>query len=210
MNRQVLAASLLSGGLGIFGGILLSFGEAERRARKQYAEAEEHLKTAYEKALEIQVKLVLQEANNGPFPTEDDLKGEPEIQEADGAAEDGSIAPDEDIPEYVNPYAKALEEARNPGPIHIDGAISDYGVSYIEEEEWDEDNGFFKGQVTLVYDGDSPAFFMDGVQIRDWEDRIGASIVADFYSMIPPGAPAVLYVRNHKRDEDYEVAREIP
>lgn len=121
---------------------------------------------------------------------------------------------DEDgAPEYINHYKKALEKTEiqdTPVELFVDGGINDYGVSYIEEDEYFEEDGRFKGQIILVQDGNSPTFFMDGVQIQDWAERVGDSIAVDFYNLVPPNAPPILYVRNHKRDEDYEVTREIP
>ena len=41
--------------------------------------------------------------------------------------------------------------------------------------------------------------------------KVGPSILRDFYTMVPPNArPAVLYVRNNLTESDYEVIRDIP
>lgn len=109
-----------------------------------------------------------------------------------------------------NPYHKAVAASATPHEMFVSGGINDYGVSYIEEEEYhDEDEGRFKGQIIMVWNDSDPRFFMDGVLIDDWDKRLGDSIVVDFTRLVPPGAGEVLYVRNHKTDEDYEVIREI-
>jgi hypothetical protein len=51
---------------------------------------------------------------------------------------------------------------------------------------------------------------MDGEPISDWDQRIGDSILVDFFKLVPPGVEPVLYVRNHRTDEDYEVVRVAP
>lgn len=131
------------------------------------------------------------------------------------ASAGGDLVRDDDdaVPEYINHYQRSLEKTEiqdTPEELFVSGGINDYGMSYIEEEEFFEENGNFKGQITLVQDGNSPTFFMDGVQIQDWAERVGESIAVDFYNLVPPNAPPILYVRNHARDEDYEVTREIP
>ena len=62
----------------------------------------------------------------------------------------------------------------------------------------------------MVEEWNEPSFYIDGQEINDWDEKLGDSILIDFYRLVPPGIAQVLYVRNHKTDEDYEVVREIP
>lgn len=121
---------------------------------------------------------------------------------------------EDDAPEYINHYAKAVlmtDPVKETSiDMFVDGGINDYGISYIEEDEFDDENGNFKGHVALVLEENNATFFMEGVEIKDWDERLGDSIIVDFYRLVPPNAPPILYVRNHKRDEDYEVTRELP
>ena len=100
------------------------------------------------------------------------------------------------------------------GPVESEAELEDLSNhekdTVLEGIEFDDENGNFKGHVTLVLEENSATFFMDGVEIKDWDERLGDSIVVDFYRLVPPNAPPILYVRNHKRDEDYEVTRELP
>jgi len=51
---------------------------------------------------------------------------------------------------------------------------------------------------------------MDVEPIEDWYELIGDDILRQFYQRVPVGGEPVLYVRNHRRDEDYEVVQVIP
>jgi hypothetical protein len=110
----------------------------------------------------------------------------------------------------ANDYHKAMSAVETDVDLFVEGGINDYGISYLEEEEYMEEDGRFKGQITIVMEETQPSFFMDGKQISDWDQRVGDSIIVDFQKLVPPGIPPVLYVRNHRTDEDYEVLREIP
>ena len=110
----------------------------------------------------------------------------------------------------ANDYHKAMAATTTDTDVFVNGGVNDYGISYIEEEEFLEEDGRFKGHITIVMEETQPSFFMDGSQISDWDQRVGDSILVDFYKLVPPGVTPVLYVRNHRTDEDYEVTREIP
>jgi hypothetical protein len=110
----------------------------------------------------------------------------------------------------ANDYHKAMSATETDTDLFVAGGINDYGISYLEEEEYMEEDGRFKGQITIVMEDTQPSFFMNGNQISDWDQRVGDSILVDFHKLVPPGIPPVLYVRNHRTDEDYEVLREIP
>ena len=103
-------------------------------------------------------------------------------------------------PEDENPYHQAVAQ---PQP----------SWTYLEQEDYEDDDDRVKRQITIMPgdDGMTPVFVMDDIEIADWEERIGSNILRDFYSLVPPDVvPAVLYVRNNVTQEDYEVIREVP
>lgn len=102
-------------------------------------------------------------------------------------------------PDSVNPY-------------HIEPEKPEPSWTYLEEEDYHEDDGRYKGQITLLPGDDGkPVFVENDIEIADWEEKIGSSILRDFYALVPPNTvPAVLYVRNNITESDYEVIRELP
>ena len=102
-------------------------------------------------------------------------------------------------PEPVNPY-------------HVEPEKPEPSWTYLEAEDYHEDDGRYKGQITLLPGDDGkPVFVENDIEINDWEEKIGSSILRDFYALVPPNTvPAVLYVRNNITESDYEVIREIP
>lgn len=109
-----------------------------------------------------------------------------------------------------NDYHKAIEAVETPHETFISGGVNDYGVSYLEEEEYHTENGWDKLQIDIMMNDDNPIFLMDGQPIDDWAERVGDSILLDMFKLCPPGAPPILYVRNHKDEVDYEVVRVEP
>lgn len=196
------------------GGVVLGIAITEEKARKKYEEANASYRRAVELAQTLQ--------GEKPVATEAELEeDEPLFQHVSESGEVTDITPGtmpnvwggtlKIIPEEErNQYHKAVSATETPHNLFVDGAVNDYGVSYIEEEEYQEDDGRYKGQLTLVISDGEPEFFMDGVMIEDWDERVGQSIVVDFTQLVPPGVNPVLYVRNHTRDEDYEVILESP
>lgn len=111
----------------------------------------------------------------------------------------------------TNDYHKAVAAMETDFETFVDGGVNDYGMSYIDEEDYlDEGDGRDKLQIVIHISEFEPIFTMGGVQIDDWDKRVGDSILVDFYKLVPPGVEPVLYVRNHRTDEDYEVIREAP
>lgn len=107
-----------------------------------------------------------------------------------------------------NDYDKAIAATETPVEVFVAGGINDYGISYIEEEDFqDEEDGRYKGRIDIMMDDHQPIFLMDGAQIDDWDKRLGDSILVDFYKLVPPGVDPILYVRNHRTGEDYEVVQ---
>lgn len=191
----------------------------EKKLRTEYAEREEMMQRAYEQALEM--GLAEKEAPEGDV--EDGVidtlhQLEISLDEMPNAFGEGILTVGGDIvkegePEEktVNPYHRAVEATATAHEVFVDGAVNDYGVSYIEEEDYLDEDGRFKGKIDILMDGENEVLFvMDGQPIDDWTDRIGESILVDFFKLVPPGVDPILYVRNHRTDEDYEVVRVAP
>lgn len=114
-------------------------------------------------------------------------------------------------PAQANPYHVAPIIPDEPVGVVPDGQPNEHGIAYIEEDDFAEADGRFKGLITIVMDPREPTFFMDGQMIDDWANRLGPNIVADFRAMVPTGIlNPTLYVRNFNTDEDYEVTPEHP
>lgn len=118
--------------------------------------------------------------------------------------------------EYVkqaNVYHTPVVEDTTPVNVFVEGTPNQFGISYIEEEEFDEEDGRQKYSISMVIDPETMdvTFFCNGVEMGDWGVRLGPSIVTDFIEHVPHNLPnQILYVRNHQTDEDYEVVRELP
>lgn len=184
-------------GVGI--GILMT----ENKCRKEYQEST----AAFQRAMEL--------ARNNPVPEE-----EPAEESKEDFMESGrKLASEREdlIIQGVDPADLPIPSAP-PGPFkpadnnpyHI--AVEDPEASfvYLTVDDYEDDDDRFKGQITILMDGDNPVFLEEGSQINNWEEKIGTHILRDLYTMIPPGQPAVLYVRNTATDEDYEVIRDQP
>jgi hypothetical protein len=202
MSRQVVGAVLISAGVGILGGALLSWGEA-------IATAEKAAKARFDEQLEIH-KRVLEQARIGviekivetPAGIEAELILDKELKVGGEIKAETPIVPSKD---YIGSAALYAD----PGTfINSEKVLS---MEYIDAEDYEEEDGRAKEQVTIFMGGEEPIFVMDGEQIENWAELIGDHILVDFYQKVPPGeTDRVLYVRNHKRDEDYEVWQTVP
>lgn len=97
-------------------------------------------------------------------------------------------------------YQKAAADYMVPG-------VSDE-ISYISEDEYNEDDGNTKEQITIFLQAgnEEPLFVCGGDPITNWSELIGDTILVDFFRKFnPTETERVLYVRNHRRGEDYEV-----
>lgn len=216
----------VAGGVGIGGivGFLAGMASIEKKVREEYVEANASYRRAVDLARERPVTNVFNqykdtvkekdelEVAEGKDPFEK-LVGGPQVYEA---PEDGTImtspvqiTPVDQEP-VKNDYHKAIEAVDTPTEVFVDGGVNDYGVSYIEEEEYHEEDGFEKSQIILMMDEHNATFFEGGQKIHDWDEKLGDSIIVDFYKHVPPGVPQVLYVRNHRTGTDYEVIKETP
>lgn len=203
---SAFAAGVISG----VAGVRISL---EKKLRKEYAEREEMMQHAYEQALELGLDQAAEEPADEEVKlvTEIDLL-EISLDETPNAFGEGLLTVGGDIIKEgeseettVNPYHKAVESAA------LQEALEDGSVSYIDEEDYLDEDGRFKGKIDILINGDQdPIFLMDGQPIDDWEKRVGETILVDFYKLVPPGTEPILYVRNNRTDEDYEVVRLAP
>lgn len=181
----------------------------ERKLRKEFDEREQLMQNAYEQALEMG----LDQAKEEPVDEETRLIKDIELleislDETPNAFGEGILTVGGEIvkegaseEKTVNPYHTAVQSE----------GVPDGSVSYIDAEDYEDEDGRFKGKIDILINGDQdPIFLMDGSPIDDWTDRIGESILRDFYALVPPGEEPILYVRNHRTDEDYEVVRLAP
>lgn len=214
MRFWVGTLSAFGAGLGI--GVGLGMLLVEDKVRKEYEESAASYRRAMAMARDIDAEkpaeneaVLITATNNADIPN---LQPGPveivdRIVDIEGVNVGGvTLKPvlAEDNPYHTPP---------NPTPTDtfVEGKPNEWGVSYIEEEEYDEEDGRTKYQVNYyVDDQQQTVFIMGGAPIDDWAERLGESIVVDFYKLIPPGAPDILYVRNHKTDEDYEVTFGMP
>ena len=119
-------------------------------------------------------------------------------------------------PEVFTGRVETRHQALNPYHTPVSATAPEepeglFEVESITEEEYDDDDGRYKAQIIMVVDGTAdPMFFQDGRQIDDWEQKVGEGVIRDFYSKLQPGEPPVLYYRNHRSDEDFEVVRQLP
>lgn len=111
-----------------------------------------------------------------------------------------------------NQYHQALEHAQEEAPeLVVEGGVNDYGISYIDEDDYlDEEDGRYKGKIEILMTENGPQFTMEGDPLENWEQKVGDSILVDMYNKCPPGTEGILWVRNHRTNEDYEVVREEP
>jgi len=197
----------------------------EKKLTEEYEKKAARMQNAYEVALMLQ-----NQDKEQPAPAEDELNLDENLDQAIEDLDDQFEKKDEILTEggdietvtirngmtdeviriIENPYHKAISAVETPIDLFVDGGINDYGISYIEEEEYQDEDGRFKGKIDIIMDEHNPIFLMDGEPIDDWDAKIGDSILVDFYKLVPPGLDQVLYVRNHKTDEDYEVVRVVP
>lgn len=206
MNVVNWSAATGAGLIGAGVGFLLGMRAMENSARGEYEKATGAMRQAYEAALNMK--------GEAPVKTEDELIVEMPIMDIPEPTHHEVPEPNlfdnkiEDTRPKVNPYHQSITDVKpTPAATFVAGNPNEYGVSYIEEEDYDEECGRAKGTVTIMQDDMTWEFFLDGVKIDDWAERLGASILTDFfeYAQSTRQLPAVLYVRNHATDTDYEV-----
>lgn len=199
MNSNLKLVSVFVGGL-VTGGALTAF----------FLEGK--IRTKYEMQLES-MKRVYGQINTPTSDEDGDSEDSRETVRSDaydpsvGVTRDPEYASDE--PVVDNAYHRALDVVETPVEVFVEGGINDYGMSYIEEEEFLDEDGRAKVHVDYFVQNADPIFLIDGQQIDNWDELLGDSILVDMYrhAVSVQGLDPVLYVRNHKTGTDYEVVQ---
>ena len=201
MRFWVGVVSAFGAGLGIGAGLWSVL--REEQLKKEYKESTESFMRAIRLAQKTEVHVHVKEDED--IPLQEVVPRNPGNPATDFVAravgDPIKVTEVENFkPEDENPYHQAVAQ---PQP----------SWTYLEQEDYEDDDDRVKRQITIMPgdDGMTPVFVMDDIEIADWEERIGSNILRDFYSLVPPDVvPAVLYVRNNVTQEDYEVIREVP
>lgn len=177
--------------IGIGVGMLL----VEDKLKKEYAESAASMRRAFE-AARIDAET--------PVDTESELIHLSERLEE--ATELRSEPVEGETPLVVND-----KPAINPYHAAVTSLQTEVYASFavLDEEEYFDDDGRSKEQITMIYSDDSPIFFMNGQEIDDVMERVGGTIVDDMRNAVRDGNPT-LYMRNNQTDTDYEVLFEQP
>jgi hypothetical protein len=105
---------------------------------------------------------------------------------------------------------KPIEQSTNP---YHEAVMPSTGIyasfAELEEEEYYEEDGREKDQLTMIFDDGLARFFNKGEEIDDAFERVGGTIVDDMRKAVGEGNPT-LWVRNNQTDVDYEVIFEQP
>ncbi len=215
------------------GGLLIGAGfvhaEATVTAEKRAQEKFDEQLASHKRVLEMAAEKFLLDQIDGPYETEFDL--DPEANRI--------AMPNMDAP-FVHPMDRRMDEAdksedaiRVGGEMTVETKLSDLTpsvdylkhareyaqsptaapvseVSYISEDEYNEEDGRAKEQLLIHMGPDGPMFINEGIVTQDWAELVSPNILVDMYQMISPGEDRVLYVRNTRTDTDYEVIQEIP
>lgn len=187
-------------GLGGILGFAAAYSVLEERLYKKYEESLDEMQHVYEDFMKNSVTVnvfhetpdqVTEYADGVPLQTNDIMT----IKDGDIKA---GFEPAEKDPYWVAPE------------IPVIAADVNHELSYIEPEDYEEEDGRAKLQIEVMMDGPEAIFMMDGEQMYDWDEHVGPQIAQDLINLTPPGQQQVLYVRNHKTDCDYEVMRVSP
>lgn len=204
MNRQdtliVVATGVVCTAVGYLSGVVMT----EKKVRAEYEESAR----SYRRVM----SQVIADVVEAPAESEEELRTEPVVQRLSTSS--GEELLHDPItaaysPSTSNPYHATMQEF-DKAPVEFSSEPNDAGISYIDEDEYLEEDGRFKGSVVMVMSAEEPTFFMDGTLVANWEHMLGASIVQDFVAMVPRGPNPILYVRNHNTDSDYELTPELP
>lgn len=107
------------------------------------------------------------------------------------------------LPQTNNPYHQAVHQTASAGVY----------ASYAElsEEDFQEEDGRAKEQITMLFSDGEPIFFMNGAEldVSDAMDMVGSTIVDDMREAVREGNPFV-WRRNNQTEVDYEVVFEQP
>lgn len=107
-------------------------------------------------------------------------------------------------PQTDNPYHRAVAQTQGQSEVY---------ASYAElsEEDYQEDDGRVKEQLTMLFSDNEPIFFHNGqeIEVATAMDMVGSTIVDDMRKAVGDGTP-FYWVRNNKTEIDYEVVFEQP
>lgn len=197
MRAWVGALGAFVAGTGL--GVIYASVTIEAKVRREYEESAAMRERAYDLAEKYAPEAETPEEEELDTPLEIDLSS---IESPDQGVFTGTIdyKPLESNPYHTPP--QILDEQGSEVELQM--------IQYIDEEEYREDDGRAKVLLTFVGDGTDVHFFEDGVQIDDWKDRIGESFLVDFQRLVPYQGDPVVFVRNQRSDEDFEVIREMP
>lgn len=191
------AAAGLITGIGV--GILL----VEDKLKKEYEESTAATRRAYEAAL---INAKTERIIDGPYATEEEVavlseplgEGSVLIAPEDGTLMEESVKIVDDkgaTVTSINPYHRSVAET-SP---HLYASYAE-----LEEEDYYEEDGRVKEQITMIFTEGVARFFNNGEEIDDAFDRVGGTIVDDMRTAVNEGNP-VIWIRNNKTDVDYEV-----
>lgn len=190
-------------GAGTLIGVALGIISTEQKARAKYNESTQSFIRAMELA-----------RNNKPANVEVHITGSTEEFGTSLAEARESVEP---LREKIN--ATPIKQSdvgdfspASENPYHETLAKPSPSWTYLEEEDYHDEDGRYKGQITIMpNESGNPIFVENDIEITDWETKIGSNILRDFYTLVEPNAnPPVLYVRNNLTEEDYEVIKEVP
>jgi len=137
----------------------------------------------------------------------------PKVVEIDDGIELTDILPKREVPATAIKQADVEDfKPKESNPYHEAKSNPAPSWTYLEQEDYEDDDGRFKGQIIIMPNEEGQAVFVENdIEISDWETKIGSNILRDFYALVPPNSnPPVLYVRNNLTDEDYEVIKQVP
>lgn len=193
-------------GAGTLIGTVIGIGLVEKKLKKEYAESTASMRRAYE-ALKIDAET--------PALTEEDLIHVQPKGETVELVQFGN-----DVPLQVHQVTESVEVVVQPtqsdNPYHTavrqtasNGVYASYVV--LSEEDYYEDDGRVKEQLTMVFSDGEPIFFKDGAEVEtsDVMDWVGGTIVDDMRNSVRDGNP-IIYMRNAQTEVDYEVLFDQP
>jgi hypothetical protein len=131
----------------------------------------------------------------------------------EGVSLEGGEIETESLP-VVNEVVTKPQQTTNPYHVAVEQTLdNNIYASYAElsEEDYYDEDGRAKEQITMLYSDGEPMFFMNGAELdtSDAMDMVGSTIVDDMRKSVGEGNP-ILYMRNNQTGTDYEVTFEQP
>lgn len=142
------------------------------------------------------------------------VRHDPEGTRLEGGVIDDKIDDKIDVP--IAPVLEIpLQDGQKPPNPYWDSRAVDQGPGFmvsfaqLESEDYYEDDGRDKQQITMVFVDGAPQFFQEGEEIDNAFDLVGGTIVDDMRASVQQGDP-ILWIRNNQTEIDYEVIFEQP